>query len=167
MKKIAVISGSSRPNSNTLKVSRWISLQNERFSLLNLSDFNLEHFNEPNSPMLGKPYNSEEVQNWSDTIKQFDGFIFVIPEYNGFFPGIVKDAVDYLYNEWKNKPFITIGLGGRGGKWACEHLRTLLERFEMKFMGHSGLINPWDNINGDKINTSAFTNTIEDVLNKI
>lgn len=164
MKKIAVISGSSRENSKTLVVSKWISDQME-YELVDLLDFNLSHYNEPSSPRSAKEYKYDETKKWSNKVKEFDGFIFVIPEYNGFFPGIVKDAIDYLYYEWEGKDFALVGLGGKGGKWACDHLRTLLERFNMTFKGYVGVLNPWDNVSYDgTVDEKSLTSPIESIL---
>ena len=169
MKKIAIISGTIRPNSNTLKVSKYIlrkTINEENiFELIDLNDFKLSHYNEPVSPSNATEYKHSETKKWSQTIKQYDEFIFVIPEYNGFFPGIVKDAVDFLYHEWENKSFAIVGIGGRGGKWACDHLRTLLERFDMEFKGFVGVVQPWQNIdeNGN-IDESTTINSIDELI---
>lgn len=170
MKKIAIISGTTRPNSRTLKVVKWIYKKAETnistFDIIDLKEFNLPHFNEPKSPKSALEYKNQKTKIWSETIKQYDGYIFVIPEYNGFFPGVVKDAVDFLYREWVGKPFGLVGLGGRGGKWACDHLRTLLERFDMEFKGYVGIVKPWDNIDSDgNVDETTTINSINNLIN--
>ena len=38
------------------------------------------------------------------TINEADVFIIVLSEYNFSFPAPIKNALDYLLNEWKYKP---------------------------------------------------------------
>lgn len=169
MKKIAIISGTIRHNSNTLKVAKWIKKKTKNesnvYKLVDLVDFNLPHYNEPISPKNVVDYKNHETRKWSETIKQYDAFIFVIPEYNGFFPGVVKDAVDFLYHEWTNKPYGLVGVGGKGGKWACEHLQTLLGRFDMTYIGYVGVTNPWTSIDVQgNVDETTLTDSLESLL---
>lgn len=61
----------------------------------------------------------------------FDGFIFVTPEYNGAIPASLKNALDYLYAEWAEKPAAIVSYGGVGGVRAAESLRGLLSHIGM------------------------------------
>ena len=35
-------------------------------------------------------------------ISEFDGYIFVTPEYNHSTSGVLKNAIDYIHGEWNN-----------------------------------------------------------------
>ncbi len=59
-------------------------------------------------------------------IASFDGFIFVTPEYNHATSGALKNALDYLYNEWNDKAAGFVGYGGNGGTRAVENLRLIM-----------------------------------------
>jgi multimeric flavodoxin WrbA len=48
-------------------------------------------------------YKHEHTKAWARTISGFDGFIFVTAEYNHSVPGVLKNALDFLYAEWNNK----------------------------------------------------------------
>ncbi len=50
----------------------------------------------------------------SRTIGAFDGYIFVVAEYNHSITGVLKNALDQAYKEWIRKPFTAIGYGGTG-----------------------------------------------------
>ena len=132
MKTIKVIIGSTRENNKGLKVGKWIMEETSKFQgdlkfeLVNLADYNLPNYNEPSSPRSSQDYKYETTRVWSKVIKEADGFIFVTPEYNGYFTGALKDAIDYLYYEWLNKPYGIIGYGSEGAKRAVSQLHNLL-----------------------------------------
>ncbi|KAF2078443.1 hypothetical protein CYY_000193, partial [Polysphondylium violaceum] len=46
-----------------------------------------------------KQYTQPHTFAWSEKISQGDGFVFVLPQYNGSYPATVKNAIDYLYQE--------------------------------------------------------------------
>lgn len=41
-------------------------------------------------------------------------------------PAELKNAIDYLFNEWKGKPAMIVSYGGRGGRQSAEQLQTVL-----------------------------------------
>jgi len=55
-----------------------------------------------------------------------DAFVFVSPEYNHGIPAALKNAIDFLYAEWKDKAAGFVSYGGAGGARAVEHLRLVL-----------------------------------------
>jgi NAD(P)H-dependent FMN reductase len=70
--------------------------------VLDLGEINLPMMNEPNHPRL-KKYEQEHTKRWSAKIEEADAFIFVTTEYNHSFPGSLKNALDYLVQEWAYK----------------------------------------------------------------
>jgi chromate reductase, NAD(P)H dehydrogenase (quinone) len=66
-------------------------------------------------------------------LKQFDGVLFVTPEYNRSVPGVLKNAIDVgsrpkENNVWDGKPgaVVSISAGGISGFGAHHHLRQML-----------------------------------------
>jgi NAD(P)H-dependent FMN reductase len=57
--------------------------------------------------------------------RSFDGYIFVVAEYNHSVTGALKNALDQAYKEWNLKPFTAIGYGGAGAARAVGHLRMI------------------------------------------
>ncbi|MFC4211334.1 NADPH-dependent FMN reductase [Pedobacter lithocola] len=90
---ITIIAGTNRPNSNTLKVAKYyqqqLKLKGEESNLLNLEHLPIDVLN---SDMFGK--RTEAFQKIQDLISATDKFIFIMPEYNGSFPGVLKVLID-------------------------------------------------------------------------
>src|SRR4030095_15471599 len=92
---ILIISGTNRPDSNTLKVARRVEGIYEtlgvEFQVLDLAELPPEIFS-PTSH-AAKPASFKRV---SDAILASDGVVIVTPEYNGGIPGILKYFIDML-----------------------------------------------------------------------
>ncbi|KAJ5337845.1 NADPH-dependent FMN reductase [Penicillium brevicompactum] len=80
-------------------------------------------------------YSKAHTRAWSAVVRQYDAFIFVTPQYNWSIPASLKNALDYLYFEWKGKPAGIVSYGSRGGGKAAEHLRGVLTGLRMKVVG--------------------------------
>lgn len=92
---LKIISSTDRPGSNALKVSNYVKTLYEEagaeVDVISLEDYPLEK-------VAGGKYGKgiPEVEAFNAPIINADGLIFVIPEYNGSFPGILKVFVDHL-----------------------------------------------------------------------
>ncbi|MDQ0865003.1 NADPH-dependent FMN reductase [Arthrobacter globiformis] len=135
MVKIAVVVGSTRPGRRSKQVADWVlaratSRGGADFEMLDLADFDLPLLDEPMPPSLGN-YQHEHTKSWAATIARFDGFIFVTAEYNHSVPGVLKNALDYLYEEWNNKAAGFVSYGSAGGVRAAENLRLIAGELQM------------------------------------
>ncbi len=172
MKKILMIIGSVRETRKGVKISKWAMSKNVNkdinLVIADLVDMNLPHYNEPGSPRRNTDYKYEETRNWSELVASADGFIFVTPEYNGYFTGAMKDAIDYLYHEWENKPFGIIGYGSKGASRAAIHLETLLtDAFKMVKISPDIKINKvWDAFKGDEVNEEYIEGHVAEMMNR-
>ncbi len=136
--KIQVILGSIRQGRNGDKVYSWLKQfvakrKDATFEFIDLKDWPLPLFAESVSPAYsGGKYTNKMQAKWSETIKQGDGFIIVTPEYNHGYTAVLKNALDYLYSEWNNKPvgFVSYG-GSSGGIRAVEQLREVAVELKM------------------------------------
>lgn len=52
-------------------------------------------------------------------------------------PGGVKNAIDYLYNDWIGKPVLIVTYGIHGAQKANASLRTILEGMKLRVVGTS------------------------------
>ena len=133
--RIAVIVGSTRPTRFADKPAQWILMQAQArddmdAELVDLRDFRLPFFDEKASNMWVPSQNPEAVR-WQQAIARFDGFIFVVAEYNHSITAALKNALDEAYKEWNRKPFTAIGYGAVGAARAIEHLRQIAVELQM------------------------------------
>ena len=133
--RIAVIVGSTRPTRFADVPAQWMLKQAQarddmEVELVDLRDHPLPLFDEPASNRW-MPSQSPEAVRWQQTLSAFDGFIFVVAEYNHSITGVLKNALDQAYKEWEHKPFTAIGYGGVGAARAVEHLRGIGSELQM------------------------------------
>jgi NAD(P)H-dependent FMN reductase len=103
-------------------------------TLIDLLAWNLPMFNEPTIPSqihASVDYIQPHTRLWSEEISKYKGFVFVTPQYNWGYPAILKNAIDYLFNEWKGKSAMVVSYGGHGGGKAAVQLRGVLEGVRM------------------------------------
>ncbi|WP_068261745.1 NADPH-dependent FMN reductase [Janibacter limosus] len=135
--KIAIILGSTRPGRFGAQVSEWVMQQVEgrddaEYELVDLADYDLDLLNEPTVPGAAKrQYDNPKTRRWSTKIDEFDGYVFVTPEYNHGVPAALKNAFDVLYPEWVHKGAALVSYGADGGVRAVEHWRTILANAQM------------------------------------
>ena len=130
MIKVAIILGSTRPGRRGEPVAQWVydravKRGDAEYELIDLADYPLPHLDEPMPPSMGR-YANQHTLDWSAKIASFDAYVFVTPEYNHSTSGVLKNAIDYLYQEWNNKAcgFVSYG-SNAGGARAVEHLRLI------------------------------------------
>ena len=133
--RIALVIGSTRPTRFADKPARWMLKQARArddidVELVDLRAHPLPLFAEVASN-LHLPSKDPEAIRWQQRIAGFDGFIFVVAEYNHSVTGALKNALDQAYNEWNRKPFTAIAYGGAGGARALEHLRGIGVELQM------------------------------------
>ena len=135
MPRIAIIIGSTRPARFADKPAQWMLKQAQarediEVELIDLRDHPLPFFDEVASSMW-MPSQNPEARRWQETVGRFDGFIFVLAEYNHSLTGVLKNALDQAYKEWNRKPFTAIAYGGVGAARALEHLRGIAVELQM------------------------------------
>lgn len=136
--RIAVVIGSTRPMRISPDVAAWVQAEIQAnspltYELVDLRDVNLPLLDEPLKAALGQ-YDSEHTKRWSRLVSSFDGFLFVFPQYNWGYPAVLKNALDYLYDEWRGKPTTVLTYGTRGGGKAATQLLSVLTGLHMQLL---------------------------------
>jgi NAD(P)H-dependent FMN reductase len=103
--------------------------------LIDLKTYDLPLFDEPiipNRVHSAEGYANEHTRVWSRLIASYDAFVFLSAQRNWGIPAELKNAIDYLFNEWKGKPAMLVTYGGHGGLRCAEHLRTVAGSIGMR-----------------------------------
>lgn len=133
--RLMTILGSSRQGRKGLAVGNWVRRHAEkRFEVdfVDLQTLGLPFFNEPLSPFSmkreGKAYVHPEGRAWADRVARAQAVLLVTPEYNHGYPGVLKNALDWVGPEWVDKPvaFISYSSTATGGARAVEQLRQVV-----------------------------------------
>lgn len=134
---ITVISGTNRPLSNSNRIARHVAqiysdkgISSQFYSLQNL----------PRDIAFAEVFGNrsetfEQVVN--RMVADVDKFVFVLPEYNGGFPGILKlfiDAVEPKYWHGKKAALIGIASGRAGNQRGLDHLTNILNYLRIDVM---------------------------------
>lgn len=133
---ITIIASTNRPNSNTLILAEYVkqllqSKTTEEIRLLSLTTLESSVFS-------GEMYSQDTIsrQVWQiedEAMIPAQKFLFVIPEYNGGFPGVLKHFVDTLSIRDRNRVFkgkkaglIGVSTGRAGNLRGIDHFSTIL-----------------------------------------
>lgn len=145
---IAIVSGSPRKNSNSLRLSKALQRLSEgaghHVSLIDFSEYDI--------PLMvqGKvdPSNLSDFQNRLKTAFESSSLIFIVsPEYN-WMPS--AELVNFFHqmgdkpfaNMWKDKVFAIAGVSnGRGGRFPCVQIGYVLNKI-CGFMGFESIVSP-------------------------
>ena len=133
--KIALIIGSTRTTRFADLPAQWMLAQAQArtdmtVELVDLRDYNLSFFNEMASNAY-MPSSDASAVAWQKKMAEFDGYIFVVAEYNHSITAALKNALDQAYVEWAHKPMAAIAYGSMGGARALEHLRCIAVELQM------------------------------------
>ena len=121
---IGIILGSTREGRVSPQVGAWVKEVADKrgdanYTIIDIADYKL--------PLLGEAgADASGAVAWSEIIAAQDGFVFIVQEYNHSITGALKNALDYLREEWNNKAAGIVSYGSVGGARAAEHLRGIL-----------------------------------------
>jgi chromate reductase, NAD(P)H dehydrogenase (quinone) len=124
-----IISGTNRPNTHSARIAEYVRKKYEEVgasaTVLDLKDY-------PFEDTLDGSYNSEKprIKAINQQLINADGLVFVIPEYNGSFPGVLKVMLDHTPypSALVHKPIAYIGeaSGAFGSLRSVEQLQLVL-----------------------------------------
>lgn len=121
---IGIILGSTREGRYSPAVGEWVKELADKhagatFEIVDIKEFDLPFFD---LTLM----QDERVIRWNETIAKYDGFIFIVQEYNHSITGVLKNALDLGREPWNNKAAGIVSYGSLGGARAAEHLRGIL-----------------------------------------
>jgi NAD(P)H-dependent FMN reductase len=136
MPTLTVVIGSTRPGRAGLPIAEWFTDRARSHGgfdveVADLAEINLPMFDEPNHPRL-RQYAHQHTKDWSAVVDRADAVVFVTPEYNYGYPASVKNAIDYLHEEWRDKPVGFVSYGGiAAGTRAVQQLKQVVTTLRM------------------------------------
>lgn len=128
MKHIILLSATDRPNSKAMEIAGYLE-RKFRDEEIFPEIVSLEEY--PLASVAGGRYGQTipEVEAFNERVLRADGVVFIVPEYNGSFPGILKMFIDYLPfpRAFQNLPLAFVGeaSGAFGGLRAVEQLQQI------------------------------------------
>jgi NAD(P)H-dependent FMN reductase len=133
--KIAIIVSSTRGTRFADLPTAWIKAQAEArgdmaVEVVDLRDYPMPFFAEVASNAW-MPTQDAVAVKWQKKLAEFDGYIFVVAEYNRSVTAALKNALDQAYVEWARKPFGAVAYGSMGGTSALAHLRMIGVELQM------------------------------------
>jgi NAD(P)H-dependent FMN reductase len=135
--KIGIIIGSNRPTRVCRIIADWardgMSRDDLEIDLIDLAEINLPFLDEPAIPARHL-YTKDHTKAWSNKISSYDGFVLLFPQYNWGYPAVIKNALDFLYDEWANKPVSIMCYGSHGGFQGAMAMNLVTKGLKMKSM---------------------------------
>jgi chromate reductase, NAD(P)H dehydrogenase (quinone) len=137
--KILVFAGSTRANSLHKKLALAASAELRSLGLettiVNLRDFPMPMYDGDVETEAGLPANSKAFR---ELVRSHDALAIASPEYNGSFPAVIKNTIDWISRPEAGQPPLTVFHGKKAillstspgpgaGKRGLRHLRELLE----------------------------------------
>ncbi|MFH5821444.1 NADPH-dependent FMN reductase [Georgenia sp. AZ-5] len=161
---LLVVVASTRPGRVGIHVGEWIREHAEAHGsfdvrFVDLAELALPFMDEPRHPKL-RQYEHQHTKDWSAVVDGADAFLFVTPEYNHGYNAVLKNALDFLHQEWADKPAGLVSYGGvAAGTRAVQQLKPVLAALRMvpaveavtipfvaNLLGEEGSLQPTDTV---------------------
>jgi NAD(P)H-dependent FMN reductase len=147
---VTIIAGTNRPGSKTLQVAKLSKSFMDKYKIENqILDLGKLSF----AGVDGSQYKENKppaIQAAVDMLHKSRGYLIVVPEYNGSYPGILKYFIDHWEypRTFEGVPVAFIGLGGKfGGLRPVEHLQQVMGfRNAFVYPERVFIFNVWDSM---------------------
>jgi NAD(P)H-dependent FMN reductase len=133
---LQIVVASTRPGRVGLPVAEWLRDRAEAagtfaVDFADLAAIDLPFMDEPNHPRL-RQYTHDHTREWSARVDAADAFVFVMPEYNYALTAPLKNAIDFLHQEWAYKPVGLVSYGGvSAGTRAAQMVKQVVTTLRM------------------------------------
>lgn len=131
MKKVLLVKSSVRDGRladeiETLVQTELANYPDFEVTVVDFKEMPLPFFNSAEIPSHDDYAPSDpNVQQWTRMVAEADAVVLLVAEYNHSYTAVLKNAIDWIYKEWHNKPIAFIGYGWAGGARAIKHLRDV------------------------------------------
>jgi NAD(P)H-dependent FMN reductase len=176
MPTLTVIIASTRPGRSGLAIAQWFIARAEAHGAfdvvtVDLAERVLPLMDEPNHPRLRR-YINQHTKEWSAIVDASDAFVIVTPEYNFGYPASIKNAIDYLHDEWKDKAVGFVSYGGiAAGTRAVQQLKQVVTTLKMvpifesvSIPFHPQFIDDEGRVQANEVMEQAATGLLDELL---
>lgn len=126
---IPVILGATRRGRQSAKVAKFVYERMRRNRKIETEVLDLLEYDFPimEERLRFRDDPPPRLREFADKIARADSVVIVTPEYNNGYPGVLKNALDYLLPEYRRKPIgiVTVSAGGFGGITCLAQLRLV------------------------------------------
>lgn len=164
---ISIISGTNRKDANAAKIAkiyaRLLDKADASYQTIDLQDLPKDFIFSALYENSGKNGDFLDFQNKVD---ESDKLIFIISEYNGSYPGVLKAFIDGMRypDTFKGKKAALVGLsaGSLGGAIAMSHFSDICQYLEINTLPiRPKLANIYEHLSGENLKHTKYMEQIE------
>ena len=170
---ITIISGTNRANSVSLQVAKiYLGLLKKRGFDAQIIDLSGLPYDFTQSALYDNEGENEQFNHFREIMANSDKFVFIVPEYNGSFPGVLKAFIDGLKfpQTFRDKKGALVGVsaGVLGANLALSHLTDIFNYCGMNILALKPKLSGIDKVlEEDRINNVLYMELLEDQVDKI
>jgi NAD(P)H-dependent FMN reductase len=170
---IIIICGTNRPNSTTKKIctlyQELLASYGAESRILDLYDLPADFTKTALYSNSGK---NPEFNEFRQIVEDHQKFVFVVPEYNYSYPGVLKAFIDGLKypDSFTNKKAALVGLssGMQGGAVALSHLTDILMYMGVNLVGLQIKLSRIEaNMEGTKITSPVYNQLLKTQVERL
>lgn len=170
---ITIIVGTNRTDSTSKQVALYYqSLLEEKNMASHIVDLAQLPQDFAFSALYHNAGKNEAFNVYRELIEKAQKFVFIVPEYNGSFPGVLKTFLDGLkFPEsfmYKKAALVGVSGGVQGGALALSHLSDILAYLNMNLVGlRVKLIRVHENMQEGKITNEFYNGLLQDQIHQL
>ncbi|WP_375580628.1 NAD(P)H-dependent oxidoreductase [Marivirga tractuosa] len=170
---ITIISGTNRQNSVSAKVAHLyqslLTQHQVESNIIDLADL-------PNDFVYTALYDNNgknpEFNKFLEQLRSSEKYVFIIPEYNGSFPGVLKAFIDGMEypNSFQNKKCALVGIssGMQGAGLALSHMTDIFNYLGMNVLAlKPKLARIEKNFDGEEVTDKLYSQLLEEQVKKL
>ncbi|MBK6265294.1 NAD(P)H-dependent oxidoreductase [Marivirga sp. S37H4] len=165
---ITIVAGTNRKNSVSSEIAilykELLTQYQVESTIIDLAELPVDFIATALYENAGK---NEAFNPYREQIKRSSKFVFIIPEYNGSFPGVLKafiDGLDYP-SSFRNKKCALVGLssGVQGGGLALSHMTDIFNYLGMHVLAlKPKLARIEQNFNGQIVTDKLYNQLLDE-----
>lgn len=145
MKNVLILTGSVRPGNVSEKVAQTVAeYLSERGDakpeIVKVGDLKLPFF-DAHLPPSAPEFEAQDknVVAWTKKVADADAVVLAMPEYNHNVSPVQKNALDWIYKEWTDKPVAPVAYGWYAGENVLSAMEMFFKNLKVRLAPATGL----------------------------